>query len=94
MKSVITRAHVYIQGRVQGVFYRDWTKKLALSLGLTGWVRNLDDGRVEAVFEGEKEKVSKMTQRCKEGPKAAGVSHIDVVWEEGTGEFSDFAIVG
>ena len=56
MKSSVIRAHVYIQGRVQGVFYRDWTRKLAQSLGLTGWVRNLEDGRVEAIFEGERKK--------------------------------------
>jgi len=88
------RAHVYIQGRVQGVFYRDWTKRLANSLDLTGWVRNLTDGRVEAVFEGEKKMVKKMAGECKAGPKIASVSHVDVIWEKATGEFKDFAIIG
>lgn len=87
------RAHVYIEGRVQGVFFRDWTKKRAEELGLTGWVRNLGDGRVEAVFEGPKKFLEKMIGKCKEGPPVANVSHIDVIWEKGIGEFSDFGVV-
>jgi len=94
MKSSVIRAHVYIQGRVQGVFYRDWTRKLAQSLGLTGWVRNLEDGRVEAIFEGERKKIKEIIDSCKKGPGISSVSHVDVIWEEGTGEFKDFAIIG
>ena len=87
------RAHVYVEGRVQGVFYRDWTVRQAQGLALTGWVRNLEDGRVEAVFEGSKKLLEKMIGKCKEGPPAANVSHIDVIWEKGTDEFSDFGVV-
>jgi len=87
------RAHVYIEGRVQGVFFRDWTRRQARELGLTGWVRNIEDGRVEAVFEGPKKLLEKMIGKCQEGPPVANVSHIDVVWEKGTGEFSDFEVV-
>lgn len=54
------RAHIFVSGRVQGIFFRSSTQKKARELGLTGWVRNLQDGRVEAVFEGEKDKIEKM----------------------------------
>lgn len=87
------RAHVFIEGRVQGVFYRDWTRRLAQGLRLTGWVRNLEDGRVEAVFEGSKKNAEEMIKKCKVGPRLAGVKHIDVSWEKATGEFKDFEIV-
>ena len=87
------RAHVYIKGRVQGVFYRDWTQGLARGLRLKGWVRNLEDGRVEAVFEGERKEVTKMTESCKKGPGASSVSHVDVVWEKATKEYRNFEVV-
>lgn len=86
------RARVFISGRVQGVFYRAWTRKRAKDLGLTGWVRNLSDGRVEAVFEGKKENVQKLIAECKEGSKIARVENIEVEWEEATGEFSQFEV--
>lgn len=87
------RAHVYIEGRVQGVFFRDWTVRQAHGPALTGWVRNLEDGRVEAVFEGSKGKVKEMVEKCKKGPPLSKVEHIDVIWEKGTGEFSGFGVV-
>ncbi len=93
MEGKIVRAHVFIEGRVQGVFYRDWTLRQAQGLRLTGWVRNLADGRVEAVFEGPKEKIEKMIQKCRSGPMLAGVKHMDVSWEKATGEFEDFEIL-
>lgn len=62
------RAHVYVSGRVQGVFFRAETANLAHNLGLTGWVRNLSDGRVEALFEGEKEKVEEAVAFCRARP--------------------------
>lgn len=86
------RARVYISGRVQGVFYRDWTRRTAKSLNVTGWVRNLSDGRVEAVFEGKKENVQKLLEKCKEGSRVADVEHVDVSWEEATGGFEDLEI--
>lgn len=88
-----TRAHVLASGRVQGVFFRSETTNLAHRLGLAGWVRNLPDGRVEAVFEGEKESVEKAIDFCKRGPPGAYVKNLDVKWEEWRGEFRDFRVV-
>ena len=86
------RAHVFIKGRVQGVFYRDWTAQKARALGLVGWVKNLEDGRVEAVFEGPRQKVSEIIENCREGSVLAKVEHVDALWEAATGEFSSFEI--
>jgi len=86
------RAHVYVSGRVQGVFFRSETQDEALRRNVTGWVRNLPDGRVEAVFEGEKEAVEKLIEFCKRGPPGARVTKVEVAWEPYTGEFKDFKI--
>ena len=86
------RAHVFVSGRVQGVFFRDHTRRWASSLGLTGWVRNVYDGRVELIAEGEKGKVESLIDRLREGPPIARVENIEVTWEEYTGEFSDFRV--
>ena len=86
------RAHVYVSGRVQGVFFRAETADLADRFGLGGWVRNLPDGRVEALFEGEKEDVEKAVEFCRRGPPGAYVRHLDVNWEDWKGEFRDFRI--
>lgn len=86
------RAHVFVEGRVQGVFYRAWTRKNASKLDLKGWVKNLDDGRVEAVFEGSKEKVEEMVERCRDGSPAAKPVYVDVSWEDATEEFEEFEI--
>jgi len=90
---VRVRAHVWISGRVQGVFFRAHTKEVAEKLGLTGWVRNLPDGRVEAVFEGEEEAVKEAIEWCKRGPPLAKVEKVEVRYEDPTGEFRDFRIV-
>ena len=68
-----------IEGRVQGVGYRDWTVSQARALGLSGWVRNLADGRVEALFHGPDEAVARMLEACRRGPPAARVAAIEVV---------------
>jgi acylphosphatase len=73
-----TRAHVYVRGRVQGVFFRDTTRQTAQAEGVDGWVRNLDDGRVEAVFEGPPDAVESMVEFCHEGSPAANVTAVDV----------------
>lgn len=86
------RAHVKVSGRVQGVFFRTETQDEAIRQGLTGWVRNLPDGRVEAVFEGEKDRVERLIEFCKRGPPGARVTSVEVVWENYTGEFRDFRI--
>jgi acylphosphatase len=67
------RAHVYVSGQVQGVFFRDSTQEIAEQLGLTGWVKNLPDGRVEALFEGPSERVREMIRWCEQGPPHAKV---------------------
>lgn len=85
-----TRVHVFVSGSVQGVFFRQKTKQQAESFGVTGWVRNLPDGRVEAVFEGEEEAVKALVEYCHHGPSYARVTNIDASWEDYRGEFSDF----
>ena len=71
------RVHVYISGRVQGVFFRAETQRVAQGFNITGWVRNMADGRVEAVFEGKDENVDKMLDWCHTGPPAARVKEVD-----------------
>ena len=68
-----SRAHLVIKGRVQGVFYRASTQETAINLGLKGWVRNLPDGNVEAVFEGAAEKVKEAVALCYKGPPGSNV---------------------
>ena len=85
-------AHVYISGRVQGVFFRSETQDEAIRHNVTGWVRNLPDGRVEAVFQGEKDRVDILIEFCKRGPPGAKVAKVDVAWENYTGEFKTFNI--
>ena len=80
-----TRAHVYVSGRVQGVFYRATTRDTARETGVDGWVRNLDDGRVEAVFEGPEDAVREMVTWCETGSPAADVDRVDVEYEEPEG---------
>jgi acylphosphatase len=86
------RAHVFVSGRVQGVFFRSETRHEARRRNVTGWVRNTADGRVEAVFEGEREDVEKLIDFCRRGPPGARVTKVDVQWEDYTGEFKDFKI--
>jgi acylphosphatase len=86
------RAHVVISGRVQGVFFRTETQDEAQRRNVTGWVRNRPDGRVEAVFEGEKAQVDALVEYCRRGPLGARVTKIDVAWEDYTGEFRSFSI--
>lgn len=88
----MVRAHIFISGWVQGVGFRYWTRSSAQKLGLTGWVRNLPDGRVEAVFEGAGEKVEEMIEKCRQGPQWAGDNKIEVEWEKASEEFSEFEI--
>jgi acylphosphatase len=86
------RAHVYVSGLVQGVFFRHETRKHALRFGVSGWVRNRPDGRVEAMFEGERESVERMIDFCRRGPAGAEVQDVEVHWEPWKGEFQDFRI--
>jgi acylphosphatase len=91
-EKVKTRAHVFVSGRVQGVFFRSQTKHNAEHRGVKGWVRNLPDGRVEAVFEGEKEVVEAMIEFCKHGSSGARVTNVNFMWEPFTGTFDNFRI--
>ena len=89
MKSKI---HVFVSGRVQGVFFRYFTKENAQRLALSGWVRNTRDGKVELVAEGESDDLEKLIDKLKEGPQMAMVKDLDVKWEDPTGEFDNFVV--
>jgi len=84
--------HVFITGRVQGVAFRHYTVKTALSLNLKGWVRNLDDGRVEALFEGDEAAVDAMLSWCRKGPSLARVTQVDATEEPYSGQYENFKI--
>ncbi len=86
------RYHIIVKGRVQGVFYRSNTRRNALELGLNGWVKNLPDGRVEIVVEGEEDQIDKLIQWCRVGPPLAVVRELRVECEPATREFSSFQI--
>lgn len=81
-----------IDGRVQGVFFRAFTRDVARSLGLDGWVRNLHDGRVEAIFEGDKALIEKAIQQCYQGPPYARVSDVDITWEDRLEGLTGFSV--
>ncbi len=81
-----TRAHVYVSGTVQGVYFRATTRDEADRRGVDGWVRNLSDGRVEAVFEGPRGAVEEMVEFCHEGSSAARVEDVAVTYEDPEGE--------
>ena len=86
------RAHLFVKGRVQGVFFRACTQEEAQKRTLTGWVRNLHDGRVEALFEGEEKDVQSMIDWCHRGPSHAVVTDVSVELEEYSGEYSGFSV--
>ena len=86
------RVHVYIKGRVQGVGFRHTTWRQALSLGLTGWARNLPDGRVEALFEGDRNDLETMVAWCRTGSGPGRVDSVETKWEEATTTHDSFSI--
>lgn len=86
------RARVSISGRVQGVFFRDSTREKAEGLGLAGWVSNLPDGRVEALFEGPSERVREMVDWCEHGPPQAAVEKVTVNFEEPHRDLEGFEV--
>jgi acylphosphatase len=88
------RAHLFVRGKVQGVFFRRSMKEVATQYGVVGWVRNRSDGRtVEAVLEGPRDAVEKVIEWAKVGPPGARVEAVEVHWEEYRGEFQDFRIL-
>jgi len=82
----LKRAKVIVHGAVQGVFFRVEARDRARSLGLAGWVRNVPDGTVEAVLEGDDERVELMVEWCRRGPAGARVEEVEVDWSEPEGE--------
>lgn len=89
---VKTRVHIFVSGKVQGVCFRQETKQHAENHGVTGWVRNLPDGRVEAVFEGEEDRVKALVDFCRTGPTGAMVVGVEVNFEGFAGEFKRFEV--
>ncbi len=93
MQKERVRAHILISGRVQGVFFRGATEEEANNRNLTGWVRNLPSGKVEAVFEGDKKAIEEVIQWCHQGPPTAHVTSVEVQWEPYHGDFADFRVI-
>jgi acylphosphatase len=90
--EIFVRAHVIFRGRVQGVFFRSNTRSKAVQLGLKGWVRNVEDGSVEAVIEGPKDKVNRLIEWCKTGQPYAHVTKVELKWQPYRDEFEAFEI--
>lgn len=88
----LQRAHVYISGSVQGVGFRESARRKAKELGLGGWIENLPDGRVEAVFEGSPDDVRRMTQWCEQGPSYATVEEVEVREEDAGSDLRGFEV--
>jgi acylphosphatase len=88
----LERAHVYVSGQVQGVFFRDSARERAEQLGLTGWVKNLPDGRVEALLDGPSERVREMVRWCEQGPPHAAVEDVKIEFEASKGDLTSFEV--
>lgn len=89
----MNRVHCVISGDVQGVGFRSWVREKALELGLTGWVKNREDGAVEVVAEGQEEKLEELIEACHRGPEVAWIERVGVTREEAAGEFVGFEVV-
>ncbi|MBE0410578.1 MAG: acylphosphatase [Anaerolineales bacterium] len=92
MPADLSRLHVSIQGRVQGVGFRAFVHRKAIEIGLTGWVRNRWDGSVEVLAEGERPSLDRLLLLLKRGPSSAMVSSMDFEWQPATGEFKRFTV--
>lgn len=84
------QAHIYVSGFVQGVGFRAYVRSKAKKMGLTGWVRNLSDGRVEAIIQGEKEAIDSVLNHTKRGSFFSKVQNVVIDWEEISEQFSEF----
>jgi len=89
---MLSRIHVFVSGRVQGVAYRYFVERRAAEIPVTGWVRNSRDGRVEIVAEGRKVDLERFLEVLRQGPRMAKVDGLDLLWEDYRGEFKDFRI--
>ena len=85
--------HIFISGFVQGIGFRQFIKSNAQKLGLKGWVKNLPEGRVEALFNGEEHKIEEMIALCKKGPFLSEVENVEIIWEETEEKFEEFEIL-
>jgi acylphosphatase len=90
--STAVRLSAIVHGRVQGVFFRDFTRRQAWALGLTGYVRNLPDGAVEVVAEGPQDALQQLLERINVGPSGAYVEKVDFQWGDHSGEFDRFEV--
>lgn len=89
----MNRVHIFVSGQVQGVLFRQNTKAKAEKLGLTGWVKNTDDGKVEITAEGDKEKLDELIMWCRKGSLFAKVDKVEVKWKRNLGVFGNFEII-
>lgn len=89
----MSQAHFFISGYVQGVGYRQFVKNTAKKLGLTGWVKNSTDGRVEVLLQGEKENIEKIGELLRKGSMLAEVKDMQIKWENITENFSSFTVL-
>lgn len=87
------RVHLIISGFVQGIGYRAWIKREATKLGITGWVKNREDGEVEAICEGKPESIEALINLAKQGPLLSQINQVEVKWEASRGEYASFEIV-
>ena len=87
------QARLIISGNVQGVFYRASCQDVAVKYGLKGWVKNLPNGQVEVLAQGNKQQIEQLIEWCKKGPPHASVSNVEVKWEEALQQFSLFEII-
>ncbi len=92
MSKQISRMHAWIDGHVQGVGFRYFVRESAAALPITGWVRNLHDGRVELVAEGERGVLEKLLNGVRQGPRGSQVTEVRVDWGHGNGEFDSFRV--
>ncbi len=92
MPGDLKRVHVIIFGEVQGVFFRDFTKKIADSIGVFGWVKNNSNGSVEAIAEGSKKQLDEFLEKCSKGPQTSEIVEVRRLWEKASGEFKGFGI--
>ncbi len=89
---MIKQAKVIFSGRVQGVWFRAFTSEAAVAANLTGWVRNLPDGSVEALFEGDENTIKMVIEKCRQGPPSARVENVETSWDIASNEFASFNI--
>ena len=86
------KINIFVTGRVQGVFFRQSTRVMAIKNNVNGWVRNLDDGRVEIVAEGEKQNIDNLKNWCKTGPANSRVDEFELSEENYIGEYENFEV--